>query len=210
MCFRGGIYDYLYMTLTKNKTINRKRVIFHNNFIYDNTLFKINNKGYGIYYECMNKIIEQLTTALKIHNRLLVISNIVLHTGNYTQDNLIISKFLTRIRNYINREYQTNNIGYVWVREIEKSKGQHYHLAIFISGKAIKYPKRLIENIKEKWEPRYSQIPKNSYYFIDQNNKQEQLPKAVKRLSYLAKTRGKGYRDTQAKDYGTSRLKLIT
>jgi hypothetical protein len=31
--------------------------------------------------------------------------------------------------------------------------------------------------------------------------------KAINRLSYLAKTRGKGYRDPQAKDYGTSRLK---
>jgi len=31
--------------------------------------------------------------------------------------------------------------------------------------------------------------------------------KAIDRISYLAKTRGKGYRDPQAKDYGTSRLK---
>ena len=31
--------------------------------------------------------------------------------------------------------------------------------------------------------------------------------KAIYRISYLAKTRGKGYRDPQAKDYETSRLK---
>jgi hypothetical protein len=31
---------------------------------------------------------------------------------------------------------------------------------------------------------------------------------AIYRISYLAKVRGKGYRDPQAKDYGTSRLKF--
>ena len=66
----------------------------------------------------------------------------------------------------------------------------------------------MIEIIKEKWQPNYAHMPSNPYYFIDQNNKQTELQNAIFRLSYLAKTRGKGYRDSQAKDYGTSRLKL--
>ena len=42
-------------------------------------------------------------------------------------------------------------------------------------------------------------------YFIDKNDNGTRL-EAIYRLSYLAKVRGKGYRDIQAKDYGTSRL----
>ena len=50
-------------------------------------------------------------------------------------------------------------------------------------------------------------VIKNPFYFIDKDNCQEERAKAIDRLSYLAKTRGKGYRDSQAKDYGSSRLK---
>jgi hypothetical protein len=189
-----------------NKTTNRKRIINTDKFIYDNTLFIISDKKYNFYTEILNKTLEQLTTALKIHKRLLVV-RFDFHTGTHTNNNFIISKFLTRIRNYLQRKYNTSNIGYIWVREQEKSKKQHYHLAIFISGKVINYPNNLINNIKEKWQPNHSPTIKNPYYFIDQNNKQTELSKAIFRLSYLAKTRGKGYRDTQAKDYGASRLK---
>jgi hypothetical protein len=51
-------------------------------------------------------------------------------------------------------------------------------------------------------------VIKNPFYFIDKDNCQEERAKAIDRLSYLAKTRGKGYRDPQAKDYETSRLKV--
>ncbi len=46
-------------------------------------------------------------------------------------------------------------------------------------------------------------VPKNSFYFIDNSQAKEN---AIHRISYLAKVRGKGYRDIQAKDYSTSRL----
>ncbi len=45
---------------------------------------------------------------------------------------------------------------------------------------------------------------KKPFYFVDS---QETLADAVYRVSYLAKTRGKGYRPEQVKDYSTSRLK---
>ena len=51
-------------------------------------------------------------------------------------------------------------------------------------------------------------VIKNPFYFIDKDNYQEMRGEAINRISYLAKTRGKGYRDPQAKDYGTSRLIL--
>ena len=46
---------------------------------------------------------------------------------------------------------------------------------------------------------------KNPYYYLDKNNLNIELAKAIYRISYLAKVRGKGYRSQQAKDYGASR-----
>jgi len=49
-------------------------------------------------------------------------------------------------------------------------------------------------------------ISRTTYYNINEDDNETRL-KAIYRLSYLAKVRGKGYRDSQAKDYQTSRLK---
>jgi len=50
-------------------------------------------------------------------------------------------------------------------------------------------------------------VIQNPFYYIDKNNITTERPEAIKRLSYLAKVRGKGYRKPQAKDYVASRLK---
>jgi hypothetical protein len=61
--------------------------------------------------------------------------------------------------------------------------------------------------IKEMYAP-YGHMPviENPFYYINKDDNKTRF-EAIYRLSYLAKVRGKGYRDTQAKDYQTSRLK---
>jgi hypothetical protein len=62
--------------------------------------------------------------------------------------------------------------------------------------------------IKKMWAP-HGSIPTigNPFYYINKNDNKTRL-EAIYRISYIAKIRGKGYRDPQANDYGTSRLKL--
>jgi len=50
-------------------------------------------------------------------------------------------------------------------------------------------------------------VLEHPYYFIDKHNLEDERKEVIKRVSYLGKTRGKGYRNPQAKDYSTSRLK---
>ena len=118
-----------------------------------------------------------------------------------------MSKFIKRLKQWIYRNYGISNIGYIWVRELERSKQQHYHVAIFLDGNKIQHPKKLNAKIKEMYTP-YGHMPvvPKPYYYINEDGDEARL-KAIYRLSYLAKIRGKGYRDTQAKDYQTSRLK---
>jgi hypothetical protein len=162
---------------------------------------------YGVYKEIIIGFVSQLDIALSIHKRLLV-HRIDLHTTYYTPNNKIISRFMNRIKQWLKRNYGLDNIGYIWVREKERAKHQHYHLALLLNGDKIRHPKRLNETLKEKWLP-YGHIPviKSPYYFIDKHNHKEMRGKVIYRVSYLAKVRGKGYRDGQANDYQTSRLK---
>jgi hypothetical protein len=108
------------------------------------------------------------------------------------------------------RNYGLKNVGYIWVREREKSKQQHYHLAIMLDENKIRHPKRLNAQIKEMWLP-YGHMPtiKKPYFNINtiKANYKAVREDIILRVSYLAKVRGKRYRDVQTKDYQTSRLR---
>lgn len=192
--------------------LNRKRILKNSIFNYKTkgTLceqIEINTgtNNQGVYFEIINSTIQQLDLALQIHKRVLV-HRFDLHPEKYTSNNEPISKFIKRIKQWIYRNYKITDIGYIWVRELEKSKQQHWHVAIFLDGNKIQHPKKLNAKIKEMYAP-YGHAPviPKPYHHISKDDNETRL-NAIYRISYLAKVRGKGYRDIQAKDYGASRL----
>ena len=167
-----------------------------------------NSSKYGVYKETVISFIEQLDLAIAIHRRLLVL-RVDLHMNKHTNDNFILSKFMKNIKQYLDRHYGIKNIGYQWVREQGKSEKQHYHLALMLDGDKIKHPAKLNVTIKEKWAAYGSTyVPKNCFYYINQHNLYETRRQVIYRGSYLAKTKSKGNRPKQTKDYYSSRLKL--
>jgi len=161
----------------------------------------------GIYKEILERFVGQLDIAYSIHKRLLV-HRIDLHTNYFTANNKIISKFMNRLKQFLKRNYGLEKIGYIWVREKERSNKQHYHLALLLDGNKIRHPKCLNALIKEMWLPHgHSPVTLSPYYFIDKHNHAKMREDAIYRVSYLAKVRGKRRRDKQTKDYQTSRLK---
>ena len=166
------------------------------------------NNNLPVYSQMIERIVEQLDICIAIHKRVLVV-RFDLSLDEYSGDNHIISTFINRQKQRIQRTYKTKDIGHAWAREQETSKAQHYHVAFFIDGDVIQSPTKLLRQIKAKWfKHGRCWIPDDCYYYIDQNNLEEERAKAIERLSYLAKTRGKGYKDIQAKNYSTSRLKI--
>jgi len=193
----------------KKKVQNRKHKTKAPLFEYEGVSYKVNVTGSGVYREIMHRIIEQLQTGFAIHGRLMVV-RFDLHSDSFQADNAEIRAFRRRIMVWVERTYQTRHIGFVWARERETTKHQHYHFALWIDGNKIQHPKRLLTHIMQTWEaidPSNHTMPyiKKPFYFVDN---QEALADVVYRVSYLAKTRGKGYRPDQVKDYSTSRLKI--
>ena len=193
----------------KKRAQNRKHKTTAPLFEYEGVSYQVDVRKSGIYREIMRRIIEQLQTGLAIHGRLMVV-RFDLHSDSFQADNAEIRAFRRRIMVWVERTYQTRHIGFVWVRERETTKHQHYHFALWIDGNKIQHPKKLLAHIMATWEaidPSSHSMPyiKKPFYFVDN---QETLADAVYRVSYLAKTRGKGYRPEQVKDYSTSRLKL--
>ena len=82
-------------------------------------------------------------------------------------------------------------------------------------GDVIQSPTKLLRQIKAKWfKYGHCYVPKKKtkdergcFYYINKDNYKDERADAIERLSYLAKTRGKGYKGKQAKNYSVSRLK---
>jgi hypothetical protein len=192
-------------------TTNRKREYFCETIDVNGEDIPINigsNKG-GVYHGIIQRGIEQLDIAIQIHKRVLVYY-FILHTNVYTEDSYRVTNLMKNLKQKLGRDYQMKNIGHEWVREHERDTADthHYHVALFLDGSKIQHPKKLLILIRKMWVL-HGHVPyiRNPFDYINRNDNDTRL-KAIWRISYMAKIRGKGHRAEQANDYGASRLKL--
>jgi DNA replicative helicase MCM subunit Mcm2 (Cdc46/Mcm family) len=171
--------------------------------------YKVNAKKYsGIDNKMLHKALDQLDICLTKYKRVLVV-RFDLHQPNYTGDNKIISGYFRNLQKQLKAKYEFKDIGYWWAREVEKSKNQHYHCVLFLNGNIVRHSNNINKILKNVYTKRnkgiHIPVITKPYYFIDN---QEIKEETIYRISYLAKGRCKGYKDTQAKNYSTSRITL--
>lgn len=172
-----------------------------------NNTWLVNARKSGIYTEMAKRMIGQIDAMLTHHSKIHIV-RFDLHQPDYTPDNSRISLFNRYLHNRLKTRYKLARIGFVWVREQERAKQQHYHYALILDGHKINHPQQVLDLASELWAFLDGHVwkPKNCYYNL-QRNDLTQLQAAIWRISYLAKGRGKGYRPEQTKNYSTSRIK---
>ena len=157
--------------------------------------------------DILNSGIGQLLAMLSFHSRVLTI-RVDLHIREYEASNIRISKFISKLRKWLACHYKMKRIGYLWVREQERAKSQHYHLILYLDGNKIRYPAKINKWVREYWtwhdQPKPPTI-KNCYTMVHRDDK-ESLDESVYRMSDLAKKRGKGYGGPKTRDYSSSRI----
>ena len=179
----------------------------------DGELWEVNTgkrQQYKICPKHIKQMIRQLTAMCSYHKRVMVIF-FDLKVPSYTDDNRLVSAFIRELRSITQSDrYKMTRFGYCWTREMEKAKQQHYHVALFLDGRQIRYPHKILGLLSDAWLKvggAHLYTPENCYYHIKDSDFQTKQ-QAIYRLSYQSKARGKGYRAKQAKDYGTSRLRI--
>lgn len=195
-----------------SKTKNRKTVSYSGEMIHNGTAYKIHAKEkQGVYLSILHKAIDQLEVCQEKWSRVLVIC-FDLHQAHYKKDNHKVSNFIDNFKRRLERQYGFSDIGYLWVREHERAKAQHYHCVIYLDGNKIRHSSKVLRIIKSTWEGEgkrriegnHVPVIKNPFYFVDNESTKHE---AVWRISYLCKERGKGYHGQYVNDYNTSRLK---
>jgi hypothetical protein len=182
-----------------------KHIIHSPFYWYDDKAWYINSKASGIRTDILRAILKQLTTML-FHHRKVFVFRFDLHTPCYTETNEQITNFNRRLFPRIERHYKVNRISFLWVREQEKAKQQHYHYVLILDGSKVRLPFEIQSWIKEIWEFQDGTCHWSRFHDLKRND-EEGIQKASYHLSYLAKPRGKGYRPSQTKDFNSSRLK---
>lgn len=195
---------------TKKQKV-RKTKMDSSHFEYNGVYFEVMTRSetskakYTIYKEIMVRILEQFSAAYEIHGRLFV-QHLVLSTNHFTDDNAEMTKFRKCLIQSLARNHGAKQTAFVWVREVENVKKQHYHLFVAIDGQKVWFDKTIGKVVKP--------IVKRSQYFthvtlagFHQVVDSHSFGEMIYHASYLAKTRGKGYRQPRANDFGSSRLK---
>lgn len=181
--------------------------ISHRNVItIENETWWVNANVSGLFTKMLKKLIGQINAMLSHHNKIHIVV-FDLHVDTYTPDNKCVTDFNRRLFGMIESRYSTTRIGYAWAREQETSSRQHYHYALILDGNKIQHPRHILKMTGDIWEHMggHRWIPENYYYNISRYDRDE-LQKAIWRISYLAKGRGKEKNPSQAKDYSTSRI----
>ena len=182
-----------YITKDKAITVNRQT-------------WRVNSAGSGLLSVAIKKMIGQVDAMLSHHSKIHII-RFDLRVYEYTENNGIITAFNRRLHKWLKRKYNLKRVGFVWCRELEIAKQQHYHYALMIDGHKVNYPIEVNSKVKELWRQLDGSeyFPDRCYYNIKRNDF-DSIQAAIWRISYLAKARGKGYKPKQTKNYGTSRI----
>jgi len=172
-------------------------------------LWRVDSRKSGLLSHAIKVMINQVDALLSHHSKVLAI-RFDLHIYQQTKDNKIITVFNRRLFKWLKRKYNLKRIGFIWCRELETAKQQHYHYVLMVNGHQVRHPVEILLKVKEIWEQHLNHsleyTPKNCYYNIKRDGF-DSIQAAIWRISYLAKARGKGYKPDQTKNYGTSRIK---
>lgn len=177
-------------------------------YLFDGLGYPINTKAGECYCYCkiLDSGINELNKMLDRHCKVLVI-RLDIHMDELTKLNTDIGHFMDFMKRFIQREYSTRDVGYIWAREIEKAKKQHYHLCVYVDGNKVRTSYKIVEWAEQYLHSKGMTLyrPKNTFMMVYRNDKSS-IDNAVYRMSYLAKVRGKGYVDKHVKNYSSSRL----
>lgn len=194
--------------MAKNKyknTTGRKHISKSGTVLHRGELIPVNANLSGCYTYMLKKSFEQFDIGLDKWKRQVFI-RIDLHQSELTENNTRLTQFRKRLTAKLTAHYGPIEMGYCWARELGKAQAQHYHMNLWLDGDLIKTSHYVRKYAKQIWEEMGGFFTNLRTTYIYVNTPEKRL-EALYWLSYLAKSRSKGIRCAQTKDYSTSRLK---
>ena len=169
------------------------------NYFYQGRLWTVISK-YQIRKDIMDSIFTVLREFFERRSKLTAI-RIELHLKKLTANNAPVREFFTKLRRKLFKQYGKIYHRYIWAREQNQAKAQHYHVVLLVDGQFVKHPSIIEKIARSIWVYGYFCLPPRPFYHIHR----DQIGRfcaLVYRLSYLAKAETKGNRPKKVRDYG--------
>ena len=109
----------------------------------------IQSKPSGWMPKLMKVLSERFCAILEQHSQVLVVRFDL--RSQYTLDNEKISEFMSKLATGLESLQGVNEVRYVWVRELERAKQQHYHVVLMLNGNKIRNPYYIHQKGKQIW-----------------------------------------------------------
>jgi len=178
----------------------------------------INTVDYsGCYIEILDKIHGQMMAMLSYHGKVLAV-RVNIHLNAYPavtnkEMSTIMKRFSRRLLESKEfKSYEFKRLSYVWVREVSKDKGVHYHAVIFLNGNKIKSSLRINEALGVIIDGMGKGIvlsvpPRKRHFVMLKRDNDSGIKSAFLWFSYMAKESTKGNRPTKTNDFSGTNLR---
>ena len=187
-----------------------RKVTYDDEIEINGTKFAINNgPGYGCWVEIIEGFARRLDSMLSYHNKVLCF-RVDLKVYEYSNENSQIRQLFNKLNQRKSGKLNLKRIAHQWVREVETSKKQHYHVWVMVDGNRLKSPFKLLTLIQTIWENMghpTPTMPSKPTYVVRRDDRASYAD-VIQRASYDAKKRGKGYKAKSAKNFGGSRIRI--
>jgi len=212
--------------LTSHRDNGHYTLIHSSTYLHDGLTYELNHNPLSkhsspIRKEIIDRFIEQLRAMLSHYNKVYGFRfDLSVPEGmSVDESNRLISQMFTRLRGeFTAKSWDSQPIkkfAYGWVREKERAKQVHYHcwiaLPYFQVNTAGFEDKGIIGRVSRIWSELTNGISRvhlpDERYKIKRDD-HDSLVKVVKRISYLAKNRGKYSNGNGQQTFSASRIKF--
>lgn len=212
--------------LTSHRDNGHYTLIHSSTYLHDGLTYKLNHnplskRSSPIRKEIIDRFIDQLRAMLSHYNELYGFRFYLSVPEGMSVDesNKLVSELFSRLRGEFTAKAWNNQpikkFAYGWVREKERAKQVHYHcwiaLPYFQVNTAGFEEKGMIGRISRIWSELTNgvsrvHLPEDGYRI--KRGDHDSLAKMVKRISYLAKNRGKYSNGKGQQTFSASRVKF--
>ena len=214
--------------LTSHRDNGHYTLIHSSTYLHDGLIYELNHnpiskRSSPIRKEIIDRFIEQLRAMLSHYNKVYGFRfDLSVPEGmSVDESNKLVSELFTRLRGEFTAKAWNNQpikkFAYGWVREKERAKQVHYHcwiaLPYFQVNTAGFEDKGIIGRVSRIWSELTNgvsrvHLPEDGYRI--KRGDHDSLAKMVKRISYLAKNRGKYSNGKGQQTFSASRVKFKT
>ncbi|EEW1519417.1 TPA: inovirus-type Gp2 protein [Escherichia coli] len=214
--------------LTSHRDNGHYTLIHSSTYLHDGLTYKLNHnplskRSSPIRKEIIDRFIDQLRAMLSHYNELYGFRfDLSVPEGmSVDESNKLVSELFSRLRGEFTAKAWNNQpikkFAYGWVREKERAKQVHYHcwiaLPYFQVNTAGFEDKGIIGRVSRIWSELTNgvsrvHLPEDGYRI--KRGDHDSLAKMVKRISYLAKNRGKYSNGKGQQTFSASRVKFKT